>query len=494
MGRRRGEPVTGGPGVSGQTPPVNRSGGGEHPRGPRRVAAPRDRPAGGQPTPAAAARQRRRERLAARDGLVARAETVASIADLEELAALVANFFGEDAPGVARGGAPGARDRPDRSRGARARRGAGGVPARDGDSRGPVPAGPQESGEGRGGWVREATRLQALYRANRRRAVREVLQGPAESCQLPKQRIQAYFEGLYSGGELLDTPDVEVERAQPPAEGEGFEYLLDPFTELEVDRRLRRMTNSAPGPDGITYRDLRGADPGVRLLTAFFNACLRYETVPASWKTSNTVLVYKKGDRGDIENWRPLALGDTTPKLFAALVADRLTDWTINNNILSPAQKGFLRDEGCYEHNFVLQEILTEARRTRREAVVAWLDLSNAFGSVPHAVIRRALVRSGVPGGIVNIWQSMYDGCTTRVRAADGLTAPIPVRSGVRQGCPLSPIIFDLAIDSVLRAVTDYSGVCGRHCTRCRYAWGNAAASGCCRGGSIVGGVAVQPR
>ncbi|KAL6418153.1 hypothetical protein ACFW04_012305 [Cataglyphis niger] len=455
MGRRRGEPVTGGPGVSGQTPPVNRSGGGEHPRGPRRVAAPRDRPAGGQPTPAAAARQRRRERLAARDGLVARAETVASIADLEELAALVANFFGEDAPGVARGGAPGARDRPDRSRGARARRGAGGVPARDGDSRGPVPAGPQESGEGRGGWVREATRLQALYRANRRRAVREVLQGPAESCQLPKQRIQAYFEGLYSGGELLDTPDVEVERTQPPAEGEGFEYLLDPFTELEVDRRLRRMTNSAPGPDGITYRDLRGADPGVRLLTAFFNACLRYETVPASWKTSNTVLVYKKGDRGDIENWRPLALGDTTPKLFAALVADRLTDWTVNNNILSPAQKGFLRDEGCFEHNFVLQEILTEARRTRREAVVAWLDLSNAFGSVPHAVIRRALVRSGVPGGIVNIWQSMYDGCTTRVRAADGLTAPIPVRSGVRQGCPLSPIIFDLAIDSVLRAVTD---------------------------------------
>ncbi|KAL6416734.1 hypothetical protein ACFW04_013187 [Cataglyphis niger] len=49
MGRRRCEPVTGGPGGSGQTPPVNRGGGGEHPRGPRRVAAPRDRPTGGQP-------------------------------------------------------------------------------------------------------------------------------------------------------------------------------------------------------------------------------------------------------------------------------------------------------------------------------------------------------------------------------------------------------------------------------------------------------------
>ncbi|KAL6417132.1 hypothetical protein ACFW04_012960 [Cataglyphis niger] len=171
---------------------------------------------------------------------------------------------------------------------------------------------------------------------------------------LLKQRIQAYFEGLYSGGELLDTPDVEAEHTQPPAEGEGFEYLLDPFTEIES------------GSEGI----------------------------PAG-------------------------------------------------------------DEGYYEHNFVLQEILTEARRITRQAVVALLDLSNAFGSVPHAVIRRALVCSGVPGGIVNVWQSMYDGCTTRVRAADGLTAPIPVRSGVQQDCPLSPIVFDLAIDLVLRAVTD---------------------------------------
>ncbi|KAL6417248.1 hypothetical protein ACFW04_012617 [Cataglyphis niger] len=271
MSRRRGAPVTDGPGVSEKTPPVHRGGGGKHPRGPRRVAAPRDRPTGGQPIPVAAARQRWRERLAARDELVARAETVASIADLEELAALVANFFGKDAPGVSRGGAPGVRDCPDRSRGE-------GVP----DRRGPVPVGPQESGEGREGCVREATRRQALYRANRRRAVQEVLQGPAESCQLLKQRIQAYFEGLYSGGELLDTPDVEAEHTQPPAEGEGFEYLLDPFTEIEVDRRLRRMTNSTPGPDGITYRVLRGADPGVRLLTMFFNACLRHETVPMS--------------------------------------------------------------------------------------------------------------------------------------------------------------------------------------------------------------------
>jgi len=457
MGRPRGARASVDSGANEQTPSEPQRGGGGHHRRPRRVEVAPVQPFRGQPAPAVAARQRRRQRVVARDALVGRAEAVASLADLEEFAASVALFFGEEAVGVARGDAPGARDRPVRLRAARGRRGEGRVPARDGANveRGPVPAGPQQRqlGEGRGDWTREAKRIQALYRVNRRRAIREVLQGPAEFCRVPTRRVQAYFEDLYRGGERLDNAGAEAERVDPPRR-EDVELLMAPFTEREVDCRIRRMNNSAPGPDGLTYRDLRAADPGARLLAAFFNACYRLEAVPASWKTSNTVLVHKKDDPGLLENWRPLALGDTTPKLFAALVADRLTGWAINNNKLSPAQKGFLRDEGCFEHNFVLQEILTEARRARRQAVVAWLDLSNAFGSVPHAVIRRALVRAGVPGGLINVWGSMYDGCTTRVRTADGYTAPVPIRSGVRQGCPLSPIVFDFAIDSVLRAVT----------------------------------------
>ncbi|XP_011630457.1 uncharacterized protein LOC105422677 [Pogonomyrmex barbatus] len=121
------------------------------------------------------------------------------------------------------------------------------------------------------------------------------------------------------------------------------------------------------------------------------------------WKTSSTILVYKKGDRGMLENWRPLTLGDTVSKLFAAILVNRLTDWAVTNCRLSPAQKGFLRDEGCFEHNFVLQEALTDARRSRRQAVVAWLDLSDAFGSIPHATIRRALAGAAVPKDLINI-------------------------------------------------------------------------------------------
>ncbi|XP_039309676.1 uncharacterized protein LOC120358702 [Solenopsis invicta] len=488
---------------------VGRHGGRERHHGRRRVDAPVAQPSRGYPVPVAVVRQRRRELVADRDALVERAANVATIADLEAYAASVAAWFGEDATEGAGGAAPGVQGRPNRRRNAGARRGArGGVPpGGEGDSRaGQASLGPATSQEEHGGWVREAKRLQALYRTNRRKAVREILQGPADLCQVPRQQVQEYFERLYRGGEDLAGGGVQAEPTDPSDVAGEFEYLADPFTERVVDRRLRRMNNSAPGPDGIAYKDLRARDPGARLLTAVFNACLRLEVVPASWKTSSTLLIHKKDDPNVLENWRPLALGDTVPKLFAALLADRLTDWSVDHGRLSPAQKGFLRDEGCYEHNFVLQEILTDARRTRRQAVVAWLDLSNAFGSVPHAVIRRALAGAAVPRRLIAIWESMYDGCTTRVRTADGYTAPIPIRSGVKQGCPLSPIVFNIAINSVVHAATEMNvgirpswaivfraGLRGRHCTPVIDARGNGTTASCSGEGGSVGGAAVQP-
>lgn len=300
--------------------------------------------------------------------------------------------------------------------------------------------------------MRKATRIQRLYRVNRRRAVQEVLLGPSEHCEVPRDRVQNHFENMYApAGALGDRLVVDQAEAPDRASNDALIRLL---TEREVDLRLKHMNNSAPGPDGLTYIDLRKADPGCRVLTALYNCCRRLESVPSSWKTSNTVLIHKKGDRDDLSNWRPLALGDTTAKVFAAVLADRLLAWSIRNKRLSREQKGFMPCEEFYEHNLVLQEILNDARRGGRQVVVAWLDLSNAFGSVPHVAIYRALEDAGTPSPLRNIVESMYDGCTTRIRTSEGYTDPISIRSGVRQGCPMSLVAFNLALEPVLRAVT----------------------------------------
>lgn len=433
-----------------------------------------NRPQGGaqprQPPPRPARAPRNRGRIprhlgilaeAERNAIIGMAEGAASWEELEEVAERFATYLqsqNQEARNPGRGnGANGAQGA--RRQGGRREQGEEGVPVADGNNERPIVADDQ----GRRHGVREATRIQRLFRANRRRAVQEVLDGRPQPCPVQTGRIYQHFRDMYA----QPGADLEGDAAEwplPAPDRESDEALVKPIESEEVDRRIRRMKNSAPGPDGVTYDQIRRADPESRALAAIFDLCRRLEAVPSSWKSSTTVLVYKKVDedndtpavvranRMDLSNWRPLALGDTTPKLFAAVLADRLTRWATENGRLGREQKGFLPYEGCYEHNYVLQGILEDARRRRRPVVVAWLDLSNAFGSIPHAAIHRSLRDARVPEALRNIVEGMYDGCTTRVRTAHGLTEPISIQSGVKQGCPFSPIAFNLAIEPMLRA------------------------------------------
>lgn len=106
--------------------------------------------------------------------------------------------------------------------------------------------------------------------------------------------------------------------------------------------------------------------------------------------------------------------------------------------------------DGVTEHNYVLNQVITEARDSRSELCIAWLDLANAFGSVPHEAILEALRTSGVGEAFTAIVRDILSGNSTRIQTSDGLTEPISTDAGVKQGCPLSGLLFNLAIDPVL--------------------------------------------
>ena len=142
--------------------------------------------------------------------------------------------------------------------------------------------------------------------------------------------------------------------------------------------------------------------------------------VPSRWKESFTVLLHKGGDQEDISNWRPLSLDNCVAKLYAAILADRLTEWATLGKRLSPEQKGFLTDEGCLEENFLLQSAIDDSRRSHKELCVGWLDLTNAFGSVPHRHIFNTLERMGMSPHITDIIRDLYNGATTRARTQSG--------------------------------------------------------------------------
>ena len=134
-------------------------------------------------------------------------------------------------------------------------------------------------------------------------------------------------------------------------------------------------------------------------------------------------------------------------------MANRLVTFSINNNLLSASQKSARPTEGCYEHTFLLQSLVLDAKRHQKNLYLAWLDLKNTFGSVPHDVIRVTLEHLGVPDSVVQLVSNVYTNASTVINTPSGLTPTISLLSGVKQGCPLSPILFNLCIEIILCSI-----------------------------------------
>lgn len=216
-----------------------------------------------------------------------------------------------------------------------------------------------------------------------------------------------------------------------------------------------KTKNTAPGPDCVTYQQIKTKDPGALILSTIFNLVQLLGFVPEAWRKANIVLAFKAGDTSDIGNWRPIALLNTMGKVFTSCLSDRLNAWANINALISPSQKGFREFEGCLEHNFIVTEVMAEARKRRKEIALAWLDFENAFGAVPHSLIFDSLRALHLPARTFKLVEDLYTNAKCKIRSSTGLSEPIPMEAGVRQGCPLSSLLFNLTIEHFIRQVQE---------------------------------------
>ncbi|GFR25051.1 retrovirus-related Pol polyprotein from type-2 retrotransposable element R2DM [Trichonephila clavata] len=287
--------------------------------------------------------------------------------------------------------------------------------------------------------------VQKCYAWNRRKFVRHLTGENSDRCKIPTIELTNHFSTTWD----LPTEAPNLAAFDPP----DRPPVVHAFTPKFVASCLQSAENSAPGPDGIMYRQWREVDPGCKILCAVFNVCLRLCKVPPSWKISSTILIHKSGDHDDVTNWRPIALSNTLYKLFTKCMTRKLAEWCEDHEVFSNAQKGFTPYDGVIEHNFLLSQHFENARAGHSESLAAWIDISNAFGSIPHDVILHALRTQGVDHDFVSLVADIYHEATTCLLTEEGPSPPISIRRGVKQGCPLSGILFNLALNDTLKRV-----------------------------------------
>ena len=175
--------------------------------------------------------------------------------------------------------------------------------------------------------------------------------------------------------------------------------------------------------------------------------------VPAPLNCSLITPVFKKGDPFDTANYRPIAVTPPVMRLYAGILNKRLMTYAEDNDLRAESQTGFRPGHSTVHQVFALQHFISEASHRQAPLFTCFLDLTGAYDKVQRPLLWQALQRLGVHGHMLAALQSLYTGSTVRVNISGRMGSPQHSRTGLKQGCPLSPTLFGLLADGLHRYI-----------------------------------------
>ena len=240
-----------------------------------------------------------------------------------------------------------------------------------------------------------------------------------------------------------------MKRPAPP----DCAFNVKPPSLRDLEMVVRKKRNGAtPGLNGISYLVYKKSKAALRILHKIVLKVWKDMDVPEYWGVGFMILLAKSLNLDDVSEFRPIAITNTSGKIFFSVIATRLESFlVVNRYIKREIQKGFLAGvTGCPEHSFTLMEAMCEAYQHKKSIVVAWLDLKNAYGSVSHNLIQFALNWYHVPKVIQQIVFAYYETLRAFVHTKEWDTESFPFEIGLFQGCILSCMLFDCVFNLLL--------------------------------------------
>ena len=250
---------------------------------------------------------------------------------------------------------------------------------------------------------------------------------------------------------------VEDSTLLSDVKGDNFVQELDgEITLEEIDTATKRLKEKSSG-DGWTRKMLLNLP--VCLLYALqviYNVILSAHTYPTRWRTTIVNEIFKNKGTSDIaKNYRGISLVVLLSKVFDTILCTRFTKWFKPDDGQTAYQN---KRAGC-DHVFLLRCIVQQAKRFKQKIFIIAFDFDGAFDRVSRSVLIRKLLKFGAGVVFVACVASMYM-CTDNIIFRNKDYVTFMLYSGIKQGLPLSPMLFIFYINDIFEVFRSAYGVC----------------------------------
>ena len=217
------------------------------------------------------------------------------------------------------------------------------------------------------------------------------------------------------------------------------------------DAILTSANNKGAGPDEITYEMLKKLPKNVlEAITRLFNLCLQKSRTPNNWHQSMIFPIYKKGNPNHLGNYRPISLLPAIYKIFSKILTKRLSNTVENNHIIHEEQNGFRPERDTFTNILTLLKIIEHSKRNKKELHLFFIDITKAYDSVEHWAVKQTLEFYNINTRFSDLIINILENNSTSMITGFGPTEPFSIESGVKQGDPISPLLFLLFMNPLI--------------------------------------------
>ena len=212
--------------------------------------------------------------------------------------------------------------------------------------------------------------------------------------------------------------------------------------------------NTAAGPDEIPIQLIKNLGPKSKaLLTNAIEQVIRTKNIPVGWRESKMNLIYKgKGDKDKTSSYRPVTVTSVIYRMAMQAIKLELSKWVEENGVLGELQNGFRPGRRLEDNMFVLTQCIEISVAQKRPLWIAFLDIKGAYDNVDRELLWDILQYEGIDDDFVELLREIYRDNQVQV-AWEGRKGNemVGIHQGLKQGCPLSPLLFTLYVKGIER-------------------------------------------